>query len=403
MSVTRVTISTVLLGAALAATPALAEKKYDTGATDTEIKIGQTMPYSGPASAYGTIGRVEAAYFKMINDKGGINGRKLNVVSLDDAYSPPKAVEMTRQIVEQENVLLDFNPLGTPTNTAIQKYLNSKHVPQIFVSTGAAKWGDPEHFPYTIGWQPNYQTEAVVYAKYALANVKDPKIGVLYQNDDFGKDYVKGLRRGLGDKADSLIIKEVSYETTDPTIDSQIVTLQGTGANVFFNVTIPKFAAQAIRKTYDIGWKPTHFLTNVSASVGSVLIPAGVEKAVGIISTRYLKDPTDPAFADDKGMQEWRAFMAKYYPEGDTKDASNVFGYTVAQGLVQVLTQCGDELTHDNIMKQASNLKDLALPLLSPGIKVNTTPTHWYPIDQEQLIKFDGKIWQPFGEVLSGS
>ncbi|HYM31324.1 MAG TPA: ABC transporter substrate-binding protein [Candidatus Cybelea sp.] len=392
-----------LLGTAFAANPAAAEKKYDPGASDTAIKIGQTMPYSGPASAYGTIGRVEAAYLKMVNEQGGINGRKVTIVSLDDAYSPPKAVEMTRQIVEQDEVLLDFNPLGTPTNTAIQKYLNSKKVPQLFVATGATKWGDPQHFPYTIGWQPNYQTEAVIYAKYILQNVKDAKIGVLYQNDDFGKDYVIGLKRGLGDQASKLIVKEVSYETTDPTIDSQIITLQGTGANVFFNVTIPKFAAQAIRKTYDIGWKPTHMMTNVSASVGSVLVPAGLEKAIGIISTRYLKDPTDPAFANDKGMIEWQAFMKKYYPEGDLKDASNVYGYTVAQGLVQVLKQCGDELTHDNVMKQASNLKDLELPLLSPGIKVNTSPTHWYPIDQEQLIKFDGKVWVPFGDVLSGS
>ena len=402
MSPTRVTIATVLLGAALTATPALAAGKYDPGATDTEIKIGQTMPYSGPASSYGTIGKAEAANFKMINDEGGVNGRKINLISLDDGYSPPKTVEQVRKLVEEEQVLLTFQILGTPPNTAVQKYLNAKKVPQLFVATGATKWGDPQHFPWTMGWQPTYQTEGRIYAKYILENIKNAKVGILYQNDDFGKDYLKGFHDGLGDKAASMIVKEVSYETTDPTVDSQIVSLQGSGANVFYNVTIPKFAAQAIRKTYDVGWKPTQFLANVSASVGATLVPAGLEKAVGIISTQYLKDPVDPTWKNDKGMQGFYAFMKKYYPDGNISDAGNSFGYTVAQGLVQVLKQCGDDLTRENVMKQASNLKDLELPLLLPGIKVNTSPSHWYPISQEQLIKFDGKSWVLFGSVING-
>jgi branched-chain amino acid transport system substrate-binding protein len=400
----QVAVSVVaLLGVAVLAVPAVAEKKYDPGASDSEIKIGNTEAYSGPASAYGVIGKTEAAFFKAINEQGGINGRKINFISLDDGYSPPKTVEMTRQLVEQDQVLIDFNPLGTPTNTAIQKYLNSKQVPQLFVATGGSKWGDPEHFPWTMGWQPNYRTEAIVYGKYILKNIPDAKIAVFYQNDDFGKDYVNGLKIGLGDKAASLIVKEVTYETSDPTIDSQIITLQGTGANVLFDITIPKFAAQAIRKVYDIGWKPTHFLTNVSASIGAVFVPAGVEKGVGIISTQYMKDYKDPAWKDDKGMQDFVAWMKKAFPDGDPVDANYIYGYNVSMGLVQVLKQCGDELTHANVMKQAANLKDLALPMLLPGIKINTSPTHWYPIDQEQLIKFDGTSWVRFGEVLSGS
>ena len=402
MSVARLVLPVALLGLAVVALPAQAEKKYDTGATDTEIKFGQTIAYSGPASAYGTIGKVEAAYFKMINEQGGINGRKLNFISLDDGYSPPKTVEQTRKLVEEEQVLFDFNPLGTPPNSAIQKYMNAQKVPQLFVATGATKWGDPEHFPWTIGWQPNYQTEGIIYARYMMANMKDPKVAILYQNDDYGKDYVLGFLKGLNGHPE-LVAKQVSYEVTDPTIDSQIVTLQGSGANVFFNVTTPKFAAQAIRKVYDIGWKPLHFLNNVSGSIGSVLVPAGVDKAVGIVSTQYLKDYSDPAWKDDKGMADFVTFMKKYGTGLDVVDASNVYGYNVAMGLVQVLKQCGDDLTRANVMKQASNVKELALPLLLPGIKVNTTPTHWFPIDQEQLIKFDGKSWIRFGDVLSGS
>jgi len=403
MSIKRLTVSAVaLLGLAVLANPAAAQKKYGPGVTDTEIKIGQTMPYSGPASAYGTIGKAEAAYFNKINKEGGINGRKINFISLDDGYSPPKTVEQARRLVEEEQVLFLYGPLGTPPNTAIHKYMNAKKVPQLFVATGATAWGDPQHFPWTMGWQPNYQTEGKIYAAYILKNKPDAKIGILMQNDDYGKDYVNGFKAGLGDKAAKMIVKEVTYEVTDPTVDSQIVTLKGSGADVFFNVTTPKFAAQAIRKAYDIDWHPLQFLNNVSASVGSVLVPAGLEKAVGIISTQYAKDPTDPQWKDDKGYQDWAAFMKQYYPNGDLKDASNVYGYTSAMTMVQVLKQCGDDLTRENIMKQAANLKNLELPMLLPGIKINTSATDFYPIEQEQLIKFDGKEYKRFGELYGG-
>ena len=381
---------------------ASAQKKYDPGATDTEIKIGNTMPYSGPASAYGTIGKAEAAYFKKINDEGGINGRKINFISLDDGYSPPKTVEMVRRLVEQDEVLLVFGPLGTPSNTAIQKYMNAKKVPQLFVATGATKWNDPKGNPWTMGWQPNYQTETTVYAKHILKTRPNAKIGVLYQNDDYGKDYLKGLKDGLADKV-KMIVAEVSFEVTDPTIDSQIVQLQGSGADVFINITTPKFAAMAIRKAYDIGWKPVQYLNNVSASVGSVLTPAGLEKSVGIISSNYGKDPTDPQWANDPGMNEWRAFMAKYFPDGNLTDSSNVYGYSVARTLVQVLKQCGDNLTRENVMKQAANLKDFDTGLALPGIRINTSPTDFAPIQAIQLVKFDGKTWSLFGEVLDAS
>ena len=378
---------------------AFAQKKYDTGATDTEIKIGNTMPYSGPASAYGTIGRVEAAYFKMINEQGGINGRKINMISVDDGYSPPKTVEMVRKLVEQDEVLFVFQTLGTPPNTAIHKYMNTKKVPQLFVATGATKWNDPKGNPWTMGWQPNYQTEGTIYAKHLLATKPDAKIAILFQNDDYGKDYLKGFKDGLGDKVKQ-IVAEVSYEVTDPTVDSQFVQLKGSGADAFFNITTPKFAAQAIRKAYDIGWKPIHYLNNVSASVGTTLIPAGLEKSVDLISTQYFKDPTDPNWTDDPAIKEWTAWMKKYYPEGDLKDASNHYGYLVAQTLVQVLKQCGDNLTRENVMKEAANLKDFAPSGLLPGIKINTSPTDFAPIEQEQLIKFDGKAWVRFGQVL---
>ena len=378
---------------------AFAQKKYDTGATDTEIKIGNTMPYSGPASAYGTIGRVEAAYFKMINEQGGINGRKINMISVDDGYSPPKTVEMVRKLVEQDEVLFVFQTLGTPPNTAIHKYMNTKKVPQLFVATGATKWNDPKGNPWTMGWQPNYQTEGTIYAKHLLATKPDAKIAILFQNDDYGKDYLKGFKDGLGDKVKQ-IVAEVSYEVTDPTVDSQIVQLKGSGADAFFNITTPKFAAQAIRKAYDIGWKPIHYLNNVSASVGTVLVPAGLEKSVDLISTQYFKDPTDPNWTDDPAIKEWTAWMKKYYPEGDLKDASNHYGYLVAQTLVQVLKQCGDNLTREKVMKEAANLKDFAPSGLLPGIKINTSPTDFAPIEQEQLIKFDGKAWVRFGQVL---
>jgi branched-chain amino acid transport system substrate-binding protein len=384
----------------LAAAPALAEKKYGPGVTDTEIKIGQTMPYSGPASAYGTIGKAEAAYFDKVNAEGGVNGRKIRLISLDDGYSPPRTVEQVRKLVEQEQVLLLFQTLGTPSNTAIHKYLNDKKVPQLFVATGATKWGDPKNFPWTMGWQPNYQAEARIYAKYILKNKADAKIGILYQNDDYGKDYLKGFKDGLGDKAASMIVSEVSYEVSEPTIESQIVTLKGSGADTFINITTPKFAAQAIRTAYDIGWKPLQFLNNVSASVGSVLVPAGLDKSVGLITALYGKDPNDPQWADDPGMKEWRAWMQKYYPAGDVRDLFNAYGYGVAQTLVEVLKQCADDLSRENVMRQAANLKDLELPLTLPGIRINTGPNDYYPIEQMQLGRFDGKKWALFGEVM---
>jgi branched-chain amino acid transport system substrate-binding protein len=390
-----------LLPALMLAQPAAAQKKYGPGVTDKEIKIGQTMPYSGPASAYGTIGKAEAAYFAMVNDHGGINGRKINLISLDDGYSPPKTVEQTRRLVEQENVLLDFSPLGTPTNTAIHKYLNGRKVPQLFVATGATKWGDPEHFHWTMGWQPTYQTEGGIYAKYILDKMPNAKIGILFQNDDYGKDYVKGLKDGLGSKAAKMIVSEVSYETTDTTIDSQIVSLQASGADVFFDVTTPKFAAQAIRKAYDIGWKPTHFLNSVSNSVGAVLKPAGLDASTGLISVEYEKDPTDPNWQNDASYKAWLAWMDKYYPDGDKNDTFNVFGYNEAATMVQVLKQCGDELTRENVMKQAASLKNFEAPMLLPGIKVDTSPSDYYPIQQEQLAKFNGKTWELFGNVLA--
>jgi branched-chain amino acid transport system substrate-binding protein len=389
----------LIIAAALAASPVLAQKKYDPGASDTEIKIGNLMPYSGPASAYGTIGKVEAAYFRKINEEGGVNGRKINYVSYDDGYSPPKAVEMARKLVEQDEVLLIFNSLGTPSNSAIQKYMNAKKVPQLFVATGASKWNDPKNFPWTMGWQPNYQTEGYIYAQHILKNTPNAKIGVLYQNDDYGKDYLKGFKDGLGAKT-GMIVKEVSYEVADPTVDSQMVQLQASGADTFFNITTPKFAAQAIRKAYDSGWKPVHYLNNVSASPGSVLVPAGLEKSVGLISTQYLKDPTDKAWANDAAIVEWTAFMKKYYPDGDLIDALNFIGWAVAQTMVQVLKQCGDNLTRENVMKQAASLKDFVLSAALPGIKINTSATDFAPLESVQLIRFDGKQWNRFGEVM---
>jgi branched-chain amino acid transport system substrate-binding protein len=383
--------------------PASQAQAADPGVTATEIKIGNTNPYSGGASAYGTIGKVIGAYFKKINDEGGINGRKINYITYDDAYSPPKAVEMVRKLVEQDQVLLVFNPLGTPSNTAIQKYMNEQKVPQLFVATGATKWGNPKDYPWTMGWQPTYQAEGQIYAQYILKNIPNAKVGILLQNDDYGKDYVKGLKDGLGDAAKKMIVMEQTYEVTDPTVDSQIVNLKGSGANVFFNVTTPKFAAQAIKKASEIGWKPTHFLNNVSASVGSVLKPAGLEASKDLITTAYLKDPTDPQWKNDKGYKDWLAFMQKYYPEGNIIDGSNVYGYNVAQGLVYVLKQAGNDLSRANVMKQAASIKNLELPMLLPGIKVNTSTTDFYPIEQEQLAKFTGETWQLFGEIYDGS
>ena len=380
---------------------AFAAKTYGPGASDTEIKIGQTMPYSGPGSAYGTIGKTELAYFKMINDQGGVNGRKIHLISLDDGYSPPRTVEQIRKLVEEDEVLFTYQNLGTAHNTAIQKYLNAKKVPQLFVATGATKWGDPQHFPWTMGWQPPYQHESHIYAKYLLQNKPDAKIGILYQNDDFGKDYLKGFKDGLGEKASKMIVAEVSYEASDPTIESQIVTLQASGADVFFDVVIPKFAAQAIRKVYDTGWRPLHFVTNVSTSIASVLQPAGIEKATGLVSSAYLKDATDPAWRDDKGIRDYVVFMRKYYPDGNPDDITNVYGYGAAQTLVQVLKQCGDDLTRENVMREAANLKDFEVTTLLPGIRITTGPSDFYPIEQVQLIRFDGKTWVRFGELVS--
>jgi len=388
-----------LLALCLASPLALAQKKYDPGASDKEIKIGNINPYSGPASAYGTIGKSISAYFKKVNAEGGINGRMVNFISYDDGYSPPKTVEMARKLVEQDEVLLLFQPLGTPSNSAIHKYMNSKKVPQLFVATGATKWNDPKNFPWTMGWQPNYQTEGTIYAQHILKTKPNAKIAILYQNDDYGKDYLEGFKRGLG-KRTNMIVKEVSYEVTDPTVDSQMVQLQASGADVFFNITTPKFAAQAIRRAFDSGWKPVHYLNSVSASVGSVLKPAGFDKSVGLISTQYLKDPTDVAWASDPAVLEWIAFMAKYFPEGDKTDAFNFYGWAVAKTLEQVLKQAGNTLTRENVMKQAASLKDFVLAAALPGIKINTSPTDFAPFESVQLISFDGKQWNRFGEVM---
>jgi branched-chain amino acid transport system substrate-binding protein len=389
-----------LLAVAMAST-ANAQKKYDPGATDTEIKIGNIMPYSGPASAYATIGKTEDAYFKKINAEGGVNGRKIKFISYDDGYSPPKTVEQARKLVESDEVLLVFNPLGTPGNTAIQKYMNAKKVPQIFVSTGAAKWNDPKGFPWTMGWQPSYQVEARIYAAYILKNYPGKTIGVLYQNDDFGKDYVIGLREGLGDQATKLIVVESSYETSSPTVDSQVVQIKGANPDIFVNIATPKFAAQAIKKIGELKWTPIQFLTNVSASVGGVMKPAGYENDQGILSAAYMKDPKDEQWKNDAAMNEWRAFMTKWYPEGDQEDGATVFGYGVAQGIVQVLKQCKDDLTRENIMKQAANL-NFEIGIYLPGTKIKTSSTDFAPIEQLQMMRFKGESWELFGPIMSG-
>jgi branched-chain amino acid transport system substrate-binding protein len=380
-----------------------AQTNYGPGVTDTEIVIGQTNPYSGPLSSYSTQGRVQAAYYRMINEQGGVNGRKLKFISLDDGYSPPKTVEQTRRLVEEDEVVAIVGSMGTPTNTAIVRYMNAKKVPHILLATGASKWGNPKENPWTMGWYPTYRTEGVIYGKYIINNIKDAKIGVLHQNDDYGKDFVAGLKQGLGDQADKLIVKEVTYEVSDPTVDSQIVTLQGSGANVFFSATTNKAAAQAIRKAYDIDWRPTRFLVNNASSIATVLTTAGLDKAVGIISTAYLKDPADPQFADDAGIKWYLGFMKAFYPEGEVNDPQNEIGISIAQTAIQILKQCGNDLTRGNIVKQAASLSNLELPLLLPGIKLNTGPDQYYPITQQQLIKFDGKSWVRFGNIISGS
>jgi len=395
---------TALLAASVLALAAGAAAAADMpGVSDTEIKIGNTMPYSGPASAYGVIGKAESAFFDMVNAQGGVAGHKITFISLDDGYNPAKTVEQVRKLVEQDGVAFTFNTLGTPPNSAIQKYLNSKGVPMLFVATGADKWGNYKDFPWTIGFQPSYRTEAQIYAKYILKEKPNAKIAVLYQNDDFGKDYLIGLKEGLGDKYATMVVKEVSYEVTDPTVDTQVLTLQGSGADTLVSAPTPKFAAQEIRKIYDIGWKPLHFLSNVAISVGSVMNPAGPEKGIGIISATYGKDPTDPTWKDDPGMNQWRDFMKKNLPNGDMTDASYTYGYGVSLTMLQVLKQCNGDFSRENIMKQAANLKDFGLPTLLPGIKINTSPTNFHPIRQMQLEKWNGKTWELFGDVISGN
>src|SRR6516165_1505985 len=399
----RTILATAPAAITLAALPARAAKQYGPGVTDSEIKVGNTAPYSGPASNYGTIWKCEAAYFNMINAQGGINGRQINFISYDDAYSPPKTVEMTRKLVEEDQVFVVAGGAGTPTNTAIWKYMNQHKVPQLLVATGATKWDDPKGHPWTIGWQPNYQSEGRIYAAYILQNKPNGKIGVLHQDDDFGKDYLKGVTDGLGDKAKSMIVATASYETTDPTVDSQILSMKAAGCDVFVNTAIPKFAAQSIRKAAEIEWKPLHVLSSIGSSVAATLKPAGLELSKDIVSDFYLKDPTDPQWQNDDGYKWWIGFINKYYPEGDKTDINNVYGPSNAATIVKVLKQCGDELTRENVMKQAANLHDFTVPMLLPGIKINTSPTDFAPVKQVQMGRFDGERWQLFGSLLTGA
>jgi branched-chain amino acid transport system substrate-binding protein len=378
-----------------------AQKKYDPGVSDSEIKLGHTNPYSGPLSAYGVIGKGITAFWQMVNDQGGINGRKVNFITYDDGFQPPKTVEMVRKLVEDDQVFAIYQLLGTATNTVVQKYLNQKKVPQLFVATGASKWGHPKEFPWTMGWQPDYATEAAIYAQHIMKNHPDGKVAMLYQNDDSGKDYLNGFIAGFGAKKDKYLIKTASYEVTDPTVDSQVIQLKDSGADVFFNDAAPKAAAQAIRKVADLGWKPAHYLANVSASVASTLKPAGLDNSKDIITAAYLKDPTDPQWANAPDFLEWKAWMQKYIPMGNLADASYTYAYSVSCTMRHVLTQCGDTLTRENLMKQAASMKDLVVPILLPGIKINTSPTDFYPIQAGQLARFDGETWKLFGDVLS--
>jgi branched-chain amino acid transport system substrate-binding protein len=385
---------------ALSASSAYAQKKYDSGATDTEIKIGQTVPFSGPASAYASIGKAQAAYFKMINDQGGVNGRKINLIQYDDAYSPPKAVEQVRKLVEDDEVLLTFQIIGTPSNAAVQKYLNAKKVPQMFAATGASKFTDPKNFPWTLGFNPNYFVEGRIYGQYILKEHPDAKVGVLYQNDDLGKDYLNGIKAGLGDKAAKMIVAEASYEVSDPTIDSQVLKIKDAGADLFFSASTPKQAAQAIKKIAELGWHPIHIVDINATSVGAVLQPAGLDASKGLISTNYGKDPGDPQWKDDAGMKRYFEFMAKYYPDGDKNSNFNTYGYSTAQLMVHVLKQCGDDLTRENVLKQATNLKNVELDLALPGIKGNTAPNDYRVNKQLQMMKFNGERWELFGPIL---
>lgn len=401
MSMTKSSLAALLtLGLGFAAPAALAEN--GPGVTDTEIKIGNINPYSGPASAYGTIGKTITAYINKVNAEGGINGRTIDLISYDDGYSPPKTVEQARKLVERDEVLFIFQSLGTPTNSAIHKYMNAKKVPHLFVATGATKWGNPGKFPWTMGWQPNYQSEGRIYASYILENNPGAKVGVLYQNDDYGKDLLQGLKDGLGDMT-SMIVAEAPYETSDPTIDSQIINLKSSGADLVVNIATPKFAAQAIRKIADLGWKPVQIVNNVAQSVGGVLKPAGLDNAKNLLSTGYLKDPSDPTWKDDAGFKEWTAFMEKYYPKGDRSSSFTVYGYSAAQTLVQVLKQAGDDLSRENLMKQAASLKDFNMPMALPGVVVNTSATDFFPIEQMQMMRFNGERWEMFGPVIDGA
>jgi branched-chain amino acid transport system substrate-binding protein len=394
-------VSALAAGAVSTVTGSAAEPHYGPGASDTEITIGQTMPYSGPASSYSAIGKAELAYFAMLNAHGGVNGRKIKLISLDDGYSPPKAFEQTRALVENDHVLAIFSTFGTPTNTVIKKYLNTKKVPQLFATGGATQWNDAKHFPWTFGWQPNYNLEMKVYARYLLEEKPDARIGILYQHDDVGKDNLRGLKEALASRA-GMIVKEASYETTDATVNSQMIELKGAGANVFFNTGASKFAAQAIRLTHDLDWHPLQFLSNYSSSAGAVLSPGGTENARGIISSQFQKDPTDPRWADDPGYKEWLAWMDKYYPTGDKSDIFNVYGYLTAQTLIEVLKRCGDDLTPENLRKQAENLHGVSLPMLLPGLTLNTGPDDHVPLGQLYLMRFDGKSWQTFGQAEGG-
>jgi ABC-type branched-subunit amino acid transport system substrate-binding protein len=393
-------VTATAIAITLSASSAHAQKKYDTGATDTEIKIGQTVPFSGPASAYATIGKAQAAYIRMVNDQGGVNGRKINFIQYDDAYSPPKTVEQVRKLVESDEVLLTFQLIGTPSNAAVQKYLNQKKVPQLFAATGASKFTDPRNFPWTIGFNPNYQTEGRIYARYILKNYPNAKIGILYQNDDLGRDYIAGLKSGLGTRAAAMIVAETSYELTDPTIDSQIVQLKTVGADLVFDASTPKFAAQAIKKIADLGWKPVHILDINATSVGAVMKPAGLENSRDVISVNYGKDPLDPSWKDDAGMKRYFAFMAKYYPEGDKDSSFNTYGYSTSQLLIEVLKHCGDELTRENVMRQATSLKDVQLDLALPGIVGSTSPNDYRVNKQLQMMKFNGERWELFGPII---
>jgi ABC-type branched-subunit amino acid transport system substrate-binding protein len=391
-----------LLGGAAALTVLPARAENTPGITGSEILFGQTMPYSGPASSYGTIGKASDAYFRMINDQGGINGRKLRMLSLDDGYQPPKTVELTRRMIEEDKVAFLFNTLGTPTTNATRKYVNNKKVPQLFIASGATQFGDREHFPWSIGWQPTYQVEGRIYARYTLRQAPNAKVAVLYQGDDSGRDYFKGYKDGLGDAAEKMIVATATYEVSDPTVDSQILTLRDKGADVLFMTGIPKFNAMAIRKAFDIGWKPRlFFISSTGSSIATAIVPAGVEKSVDVITANYLKDPTDKQWAQDPAFLEWRTWLEKYYPAADVTDAGNVYGYSSAQTLVQVLKQCGNDVSRENIMHQATNL-DIALPMLQPGIRVKTGPDDYYPLKQMRLVKFDGRTWVPFGEAISG-